>query len=234
MVLSVFLLGLVGELRPILRRKWAAPPSDPVRVWCEAENVGDGIKVTYTVLNQTSESILVFDQMAKEDSQNEAHPYGIPDDTWAYIEFERDGWSFSGWTYKAILSRRIRRPYPDEMHFEEPLPYARRLGAGAQLTGSFVLPLPLKEKVAHVWGNVRRNPDMPFQTRLNVREFELWIGWTADIPLESEGDHHRDGPFSYHGQNMLYFFPHWGLTLDEMQRVAVSDTKSAHWRGLLY
>jgi hypothetical protein len=234
LVLGAFMLGLIGELHPILRRLWASPSNGPVRVSCEAESVGRGIKVSYTVLNQTSSTILVFDQMARDDTQSDAHPYGLPDESWAYVEFERDGWSFSGWAYKAILSRRIKRPYADQMHFEATLPYARRLAAGEKLTGSFLLPLPLKEELARSWGDVPRNPDVPFDMRINVREFELWIGWSADMPLESVSDAYLNGQFSYHDQKLWYFYPHWGLTLDEMQHVATSDAKAAHWNGLLY
>lgn len=232
LLVVVFILGMIGELRPVVRRAYAKPPNGPVRVDCQAEIVGGDVQVFYRVVNTTPDTILVFDQMWQENTGHETMPYGMPDDSWAYVEFERDGWSFSGWSYKAIISRRIMdQGY--RMHYRAPLPYGRRLAAGESLTGSFRIPLPLKEDLARDRNDPRKK-DMPFDTRLDVREFELWIGWTADVPLESELESGVTGQFSYRDMKLWFLSPGCYPVFEAMQQIAVSATKPVRWRGLLY
>lgn len=234
LVVSAFVLGLFGELRSVVRRASNQPSKGPVRVECQTEITGGNIKVSYTVVNSTSDSILVFDQMWQENTGSEAAPFGVPDESWAYVEFERDGWSFSGWTYKAVLSRRIK-DQGVQFHYRAPMPYGHVLAAGEHLTGSFLLPLPLRENLARNRDDDEpQRKEMPFDTRLDVREFELWIGWTADVPLESELEPGMTGEFLYHDQKLRFFSPGCYCIFEETQQVATSSANPVHWTGLLY
>lgn len=229
----VLLVGLAGEVRPYVRRAWSTPTNAPVLVALDNPYIGSGnISFSYTVTNRTSDAILVLDQMMESRSMDAENTYGTPDDAWGYVDLELNGWSFHGRTYKAIVSRRIQSS--GTFVCDRPMPYGRRLEAGKSLSGHFLLALPLKEDNAVGERDHPRVEGSPFDQMVDVREIELQIGWSAELPPDPSPDRRKMTTFSYKDQTLWYFTPGRYYWLEPIQQVASSRGQLVHAKGLLY
>lgn len=211
-------------------RPWTKPAAFPVQVDFDAQSDDREISVHYTVTNRSGSTILVLDQTAAPGSFDTAHPYGTPNPRWAYLEFAQDGWSHLGRTYKVILSRRVERFGSSLRCNGAALPYGRRLEAGATLSGSFRLPLPLEEQAPMFGGSDPKLKD-PFYTRtVEIRDVELQIGWSPEIPAQSRNNLAMD-TFVYEGRELWFFGPSMSYWLEPNQEIAASRTQPVRWKG---
>lgn len=231
-VASLLVFGLIGEVRPYFH-ELQKTTRGPVFVTVDnARLCGSDVCVTYSMTNNTSASILVFDQMVGPRYPDQKHPYGEPDSAWVFVDIQPDGWSFSGRAYKAILSRRIE--HVGTFVCDSPMPYGRVLGAGETLRRSLSVPLPLKENSARFAGSEPRSKDKPFAQMVDLREVEVQIGWSAELPEDPSADKQLMTTFSAENQTLWYFTPGRYYWLEPLQQIATSSTKPVRWNGLLY
>ena len=102
------------------------------------------------------------------------------------------------------------------------------------MSDSFLLPLPLKENTADVGWSEPKVKDTPYVVPVNIRDVELQIGWSPELPKEAESDEYTTRPFQYEGQTLWYFSP-WGYyRYEPIQKIAISRTQGLRARGLFY
>jgi len=159
-LLTALLLGspVAACSKPQIAKPREKPSmQSPVRLSAKFEFGPDTFQVEYTFENASNQTVLLFDRMW--DFQTNAM-----NANWAYVEI-RDG--------KALVKRALEIK-PDTLMVEKPpVPYGREVLPGASLSGSFALPLPLKENQAY---GTKLKPNGQ-ATPVRIQQIAFAVGW---------------------------------------------------------
>jgi hypothetical protein len=121
-------LGLTGIACPQAREpKEVAKVKSPIQMEVKFQADEQSLKVSYTVINGSSEPVLVLDRMWDRKAK-------ALNPNWAYVDVRGN----------RALIKRVMDPKPLKMVVEHPrVPYGRKVLPGERLKGEFALSLPL-------------------------------------------------------------------------------------------
>jgi hypothetical protein len=167
-----------------------------------------GLKVEYTLTNGSAEPILVFDRIWDLEAERLNRD-------WALVRFE-GGTAVVSRTQVSVPARAIVE--------QPPTPYGRVIAAGAKASGSFVLPLPLKEQGPY---DKLLKKSAARTAKLDGLQLKLAWGPRADFEALLNGR----APAEIGGEK-LFLLPN--RELGKKQKIASSAVQSAALEGLAY
>lgn len=178
----------------------------PISMETKIEATDDALTVSYTVRNGSNEAILILDRLWNRKIKDF-------DPNWAFVEIRGS---------KALV-KRVMEQKPRGLIVERPpVPYGRELAPGAELTGEFTLPLPLKADGsydAYVMPNA-------VEQQVDLTDVGFMLAWTIkpaepvppSMRLVKRGEETLQ-PFAYH-------------ILDGQQRFLTSAPQTVQIKGI--
>jgi hypothetical protein len=158
------LLILNSPAAPSADAQETAPMSEKsgVQVNFRPTYAGGKLKAQYSVVNNTSSPIVVFDRMRNLRT-------GEPDPNWAFVDIVGS---------LAVLKRAMEPSDVPLMMENIPVPYAREIPPGGTAAGSFQLVAPLRQSDPY---HRMRNTAL---RKAEVAKVEMWVGWCPKSELK--------------------------------------------------